>query len=128
MPEKIPTYQRIYWLVCQIPAGQVATYGQIAAMVGGCTARMVGYAMAALPAETEVPWARVINRQGKISSRGGGDGVQKQRELLEAEGVVFDPAHRIDFNRFGWPGPDWNWLTEQGYTPALPPWLEVELK
>ena len=64
-------YERIYAVVHHIPPGQVATYGQIARMVGRCTARAVGYAMAALPCDTDVPWHRVINSQDKISPRYG---------------------------------------------------------
>ncbi len=121
--QNVPTYERIYAVVRQIPPGQVATYGQIAALVGSCTARMVGYAMAALPAGSDVPWQRVINRQGKISPHGAGDGSLRQRELLEAEGVQFDEAGQVDFLQVGWPGPDWEWLELNGFYPALPPWL-----
>ncbi len=114
-----PVYEQIYAVVCQIPSGQVATYGQIAAIVGRCTPRMVGYAMAALPFDTDVPWQRVINRQGKISPRAGGSGGALQRQLLEAEGVRFDPKKEcIDFNEVGWPGPDWEWLESNGLNPA----------
>ncbi|MBI1878703.1 MAG: MGMT family protein [Chloroflexi bacterium] len=112
-------YERIYAVTRQIPAGRVATYGQISAIVGGCTARMVGYAMAALPNGTDVPWQRVINRQGKISLRGGGNGGALQRQLLEAEGVRFDPeTDSVDFNEVGWTGPDWEWLDFHGFQPA----------
>ena len=83
------TYTQIYALVRQIPRGQVVTYGQVAEMLGTCTARQVGYAMAGLPFGTDVPWHRVINSQGKISPRSSGNGSSHQRELLEAEGVVF---------------------------------------
>jgi methylated-DNA-protein-cysteine methyltransferase related protein len=114
-----PVYERIYAVVRQIPAGQVATYGQVAAIVGACTARMVGYAMAALENNSGVPWQRVINRQGKVSPRTGGSGSAQQRQLLEAEGVRFDLAGgRIDFDRFGWSGPDWHWLDQHGFHPA----------
>jgi methylated-DNA-protein-cysteine methyltransferase related protein len=114
-----PIYERIYAIARQIPPGQVATYGQIAAIVGGCTARMVGYAMAALPYGTDVPWQRVINRQGKISLRAGGNGGALQRQLLEAEGVRFNPkTSSVDFNQVGWPGPDWEWLEQNGFNPA----------
>ena len=58
-------YERIYLVVRQIPPGKVATYGQVAQITGNCTARMVGYAMAACP--DDVPWQRVINAQGKVS-------------------------------------------------------------
>jgi methylated-DNA-protein-cysteine methyltransferase-like protein len=112
-------YERIYTVTRQIPAGQVATYGQIAAIVGGCTPRMVGYAMAALPYGTDVPWQRVINRQGKISLRAGGNGGALQRQLLEAEGVHFDPkTDSVDISKVGWPGPDWEWLEQNGFNPA----------
>ncbi len=95
-------YQRIYNIVRQIPSGQVASYGQIA-QITGCTAREVGYAMAAVH-EDDIPWQRVINSQGKISLRSG-DGAEVQRELLEQEGVRFNAKDKIDFDEFGWLGP-----------------------
>lgn len=114
-----PVYERIYAVVRKIPAGQVATYGQIAAIVGKCTPRMVGYAMAALPFDTDVPWQRVINRQGKISLRAGGSGGALQRQLLGAEGVHFDlQKATINFDEVGWLGPDWEWLEANGFNPA----------
>ena len=101
-------YERIYDMVRLIPAGKVTTYGQIADLVGGCTARTVGYAMAALKSgkAPDVPWQRVINAKGKISPHGDGFGNAMQRIKLEAEGIEFDENDRIDFSRFGWPGPD----------------------
>lgn len=115
-----PVYERIYTAVRQIPPGRVATYGQIAAMVGGCTARMVGYALAALPYENDVPWQRVINRAGKISPRSSGHGSSIQQQILEAEGVVFDERRRVDFRVYGWAGPDADWLAENGFAPPFP--------
>ena len=103
----MPKYSQIYQIVQMIPSGKVATYGQIAKMVGGCTARMVGYAMAALENKresNEVPWQRVINYQGKISPHGFGYGSSIQRQLLEAEGVGFDASDRVDFDKSGWLG------------------------
>lgn len=97
-------YDRIYAVVRQIPRGQVATYGQIAAMVGQCGARTVGFAMASLPAGAGVPWQRVINSQGRVSDRRGGDGSVRQRQLLEDEGVHFDSQGRVDFYSAGWDG------------------------
>jgi len=102
-----PMYQRIYAIVRQIPAGKVATYGQIARIVPGCDARMVGYAMAALRDTNEdeaVPWQRVINSQGKISLTG--EGYALQRQLLEQEGILFSEKGVVDFNEFGWLGMD----------------------
>lgn len=102
-PEQpIRTYDRIYAFVRQIPAGRVATYGQIARLVGGISAQMVGFALAALPEGLDVPWQRVINAQGKISPHGFGYGSAVQRELLEGEGIIFDSEGRIDLSFYGW--------------------------
>jgi methylated-DNA-protein-cysteine methyltransferase-like protein len=90
-----PLFGRVYALVRRIPPGRVTTYGRIARQAG-CTARTVGFAMAALPAGHDVPWQRVINSQGKVSPRRNGDGELVQRLLLEAEGVRFDPRGRVD--------------------------------
>ena len=98
-------YRRIYALVAEIPAGRVASYGQIARRAG-CHARLVGFALAALPGGSAVPWQRVVNREGAISARREGDGGVLQRDLLEAEGVRFDHRGRIDLRRYGWSFPD----------------------
>lgn len=100
--EKITYRDRVYALVRQIPAGKVATYGQIARLVPGCTARMVGYAMSSIPEGLDVPWQRVINSQGKISPHHAGFGSAMQRALLEEEGIIFDLENRVDFSVFGW--------------------------
>ncbi|MCB0210122.1 MAG: MGMT family protein [Anaerolineae bacterium] len=106
LPPEIPVYERVYIVVRHIPAGKVATYGQVAQLVDGCTARMVGYALAALGPNRNVPWQRVINSQGKISPRSGGIGSALQRQILEAEGVVFDAKGRVDLKKFGWNSPE----------------------
>jgi methylated-DNA-protein-cysteine methyltransferase-like protein len=115
-------YERIYEVIRQIPPGRVATYGQIAALVGSpCEARTVGYALAALGRRLggpSVPWQRVINAQGKVST-----GPHQQR-LLEGEGVVFDELGRTDLERFGWEGPDPAWAEAHGFhvsSPSEPP-------
>ena len=105
-PPEIPVYEKVYIIVRQIPAGKVTTYGQIAGMVDGCTARMVGYALAALGPNSNVPWQRVINSQGKISPRSGGIGSALQHQFLEAEGIIFDHKNRVDLDKFGWSGPE----------------------
>jgi methylated-DNA-protein-cysteine methyltransferase-like protein len=98
-----PSYSRIYAVVRRIPRGRVATYGQIAALAGiPSGARQVGYAMHALPADARVPWHRVINAQGAISLRTGGEPDRVQRGLLEREGVRFDRAGRVDLAAFRW--------------------------
>ena len=92
-------------MVDQIPKGYVASYGQIAELVGSCGARQVGYALAALPDEIEVPWHRVINSQGCISMRTCGEGHIDQRILLMSEGVGFNGSGKIDLELFRWPDP-----------------------
>jgi methylated-DNA-protein-cysteine methyltransferase-like protein len=99
-------YARIYDYVRRVPVGRVVTYGQVAAAVGGCTARTVGYAMAALPFWEGIPWQRVINSRGEVSARRHGAGDREQRRLLEAEGISFDARGRIDLERYRWEGPD----------------------
>ena len=109
-------HQTIYEVVKTIPAGVVATYGQVAAIVG-CGPRLVGYALAALPAGMDVPWQRVINSQGKISTRSDGAADPRQRQALIREGIVFSLKGTVDLKRFGWDGPDWDWLYERGLQP-----------
>lgn len=99
-------YERIYAVVEAIPAGRVATYGQVAALAGiPGHARQVGYALHALPEASTVPWQRVINARGEVSARSapGLDWVSGyQRHLLEEEGVAFDERCRVDLARFRW--------------------------
>jgi methylated-DNA-protein-cysteine methyltransferase-like protein len=105
-------YQQVWALVRQIPAGKVASYGMIAALIPpppnirledyrAWGARWVGGAMARCP--KDVPWQRVVNSQGKISLPRGGP-YERQQGLLQEEGVVFGPNGRIDLLRFGWEG------------------------
>ena len=114
--EQQPLYARIYRVVRQIPPGRVATYGQIAGIVGDCTARMVGYAMAAAP--EDVPWQRVIDAQGKVSPRHDQWGAEAQRRLLQEEGLHLDASGAVDLAAARWSGPDLAWLAAHGF--ALP--------
>ena len=96
-------WQRIWRVVARIPRGRVATYGQIAHLAGlPGQARQVGYALAALPDGSRVPWQRVVNARGQTSPRSSFDGAARQRLRLEEEGVVFDAAGRIDLARYLW--------------------------
>lgn len=94
-------YQRIYALVQRIPTGRVATYGQLARLTG-TTPRVVGFALAALPAANDLPWQRVVNSYGMVSRRRDGERNQLQRALLENEGVNFDSRGRIDLSDNSW--------------------------
>lgn len=95
-------YDRIYDTVRQIPYGKVATYGQIAKLVGGCSAQMIGFALAAIPQGEDVPWQRVVNRFGKISPHGFGFGSVRQQEILESEGISFGLDGVIDLEKYCW--------------------------
>jgi methylated-DNA-protein-cysteine methyltransferase-like protein len=102
-PRSESRWRRFYDVVAEIPCGRVATYGQIAALAGfPGNAREVGYALAALPEGSDLPWQRVINARGEVSLRRepGRDGFQ--RHLLEEEGVLFGANGRIDLARFAW--------------------------
>ncbi|MCP1728211.1 methylated-DNA-protein-cysteine methyltransferase-like protein [Natronospira proteinivora] len=95
-------HEAIYATVMAIPAGHVSTYGQVARAAGlPGQARLVGYALHALPSGSSIPWHRVINARGEISLPLAGAG-ERQRECLEAEGVAFGLRGRIDLARFGW--------------------------
>ncbi|MBK5187183.1 MAG: methylated-DNA--[protein]-cysteine S-methyltransferase [Gemmatimonadaceae bacterium] len=95
---------RIYAVVRKVPRGKVATYGQIATLAGlAGQARQVGYALAATPSSSAVPWHRVINAQGRVSMRREGPGGSIiQQQLLEREGVIFDAGGRVALTRFRW--------------------------
>lgn len=93
---------RFWSIVRAIPRGRVATYGQVAALAGfPGHARLVGYALAALPADSKVPWHRVVNARGGISLSPGSHAARAQRALLEAEGVAFH-AGCVPLDRYRW--------------------------
>ena len=96
------TFTRIFAIVSAIPYGRVATYGQIAEIVPIPNARIVGFALASLDgSQGDVPWHRVVNYNGKISSRGL-DQMLVQRELLMSEGVKWNERGQIDLEVYGW--------------------------
>jgi len=103
-------FERVYLVVRQIPRGKVASYGQIAALLGHPqAARTVGWALNALTQAqaAEVPWQRVINSAGRISLSRADLSADIQRALLEEEGVMFDETEHVDWQRFGWRGLAW---------------------
>jgi methylated-DNA-protein-cysteine methyltransferase-like protein len=98
-------FEQIYRIVLKIPRGRVMTYGQIARLMDDrYSPRLVGWAMHATPQDgRNIPWHRVINSQGGIST--GRIIIQEpqlQRYLLEAEDVVFDARGHCDLSVYQW--------------------------
>lgn len=139
MPTALPDlteFKRLVWeIVRQIPAGKVATYGQIGAYIplqpgiseqeySAVRPRWVGYAMSESPAD--VPWQRVINSQGKISLKMV-ENPNRQRQMLEAEGICFDNQARVNLDVFGWEGPPVDWCHARGLIPPEPHYRQGSL-
>ena len=98
IPHKI-----IYEMVSSIPEGRVATYGQIAQLIGYPRhARYIGRALGMLPASHKVPWHRVINAKGEISRRGLDGYDDYQRILLEDEKIIFNEKGRVSLKKYQW--------------------------
>ncbi len=95
-------FQTILSIIQDIPIGKVATYGQIAFIAGTQNPRLVGFALATLKEDTDIPWFRVINSKGKISFPEQSDGFKIQYSLLQNEGIIFDDKKRINLKQFGW--------------------------
>ncbi len=101
-------YDRVYRLVKMIPRGNVATYGQIAALIGSPRgARMVGWAMHAMDGGRleEIPWQRVINREGRISTTCLVHPPDQQAQLLRKDGVevvMKDSNFFVDLEKYLW--------------------------
>ncbi|NLB56062.1 MAG: MGMT family protein [Lentisphaerae bacterium] len=102
-PGKTGFFERVYEIVGKIPKGKVATYGQIAIMLGEPgKAKIVGWALHSNPYRGKVPCHRVVNRFGECSGSFAFGGIDVQRGLLENEGVEFDEEGRVDLKRFLW--------------------------
>lgn len=114
MAKNFKCFPAVYALIKEIPEGQVASYGMIASLVPGATARIVGFATAGTPAGQGIPWQRVVNSIGKISER---DGAERQRKRLMDEGIVFSPTGKIHWGTYRWHGPSDEWLAEAGMDP-----------
>ncbi|GIW06238.1 MAG: hypothetical protein KatS3mg060_1043 [Dehalococcoidia bacterium] len=100
--------EAVYALVSRIPEGRVMTYGQIAASLGlPRAARAVGTALHHLPNPDDVPWWRVINRDGRISTRCFDHPADEQRLRLTEEGVLPDEDGTFPLDRYRWwPSPE----------------------
>jgi methylated-DNA-protein-cysteine methyltransferase-like protein len=102
-------FAAVYQVVAAIPRGRVCTYGGVSQQIVGrsTAARTVGWALHGLSAEEaeRVPWWRVVNAQGRISTSCTEHSAELQRSLLEEEGVRFGEDDRLDLYRYGWWGP-----------------------
>ena len=96
------TFERIYEVVKGIPKGKAATYGQVARIAGNPHwARVVGYALHSNPDPDTIPCHRVVNKDGRVAAAFVFGGGAVQRQLLESEGVVFEPDGWIDLKKYG---------------------------
>lgn len=94
------TFEEIYEEVCLIPKGRVASYGYIASRVGNPRlSRVVGYALHSNPRPGEIPCHRVVMKDGRLTPAFAFGGENKQRELLENEGITFLPDGRVDMEK-----------------------------
>jgi methylated-DNA-protein-cysteine methyltransferase related protein len=99
MTRELPPFERVWALVRKIPRGHVVTYGQLSQLIDRrLSALGVGWAMRAAPAS--IPWHRVVNARGRVSTDDHEPGLQ--RALLESEGVHFDKGDAIDLERYRW--------------------------
>ncbi|MCA9327101.1 MGMT family protein [Candidatus Saccharibacteria bacterium] len=97
--------ERVEALVTQIPRGRVMTYGQLAALCGNARAARIVGGIAHF-GDPDLPWQRVVNKQGGLAS-GYPGGREGHRQVLEAEGVITDDKGRVDIqNLIWWPSKD----------------------
>ena len=95
--------QRIWQVVALIPRGKVATYGDVARHAGlPGAARRVGHALRKLPEGTRIPWHRVVNARGQISLPEASGALGRQRQRLEAEGILFTNKRSLSLAGYRW--------------------------
>jgi methylated-DNA-protein-cysteine methyltransferase-like protein len=92
--------QRVEALVAQIPKGRVMTYGQIAALCGTARAARVVGGIAHF-GNPDLPWQRVVNKQGGLAS-GYPGGRAGHKQVLEAEGVAVSADYQVDVSSLIW--------------------------
>jgi methylated-DNA-protein-cysteine methyltransferase-like protein len=102
MPRVDETFKnRVYELVSQIPKGRVMTYGQIAALCGAAWAAWeVGQIAHTGP--SDLPWQRVVNKQGGLAAGWPNGGRDAHAEILRAEGVAVTPDYTVDIGKLQW--------------------------
>jgi O-6-methylguanine DNA methyltransferase len=94
--------EKVYDVTKKIPAGKVATYGQIARMVGSPkAARAIGLCMKTNPNAPVVPCHRVVSSDGSLTGYSGGKGISTKKQMLEKEGVIFK-GNKVDLALSEW--------------------------
>jgi len=94
--------QAVIKVILSIPYGKVSTYGRVAAMAGNArAARQVARVLHTCSQGEELPWHRVVNREGRISLKKY-HGYEEQKALLEKEGVLFSVEECIDLEEYLW--------------------------
>ena len=93
-------FEGVYQVTRQIPKGKVATYGQLARIVGTRDARRVGHALHANK-DPKTPCHRVVNRKGELAPNFAFDGWEEQKRRLMAEGVVVS-GKKVNLSKFQW--------------------------
>lgn len=102
MKKEESVFEKIYEVVRKIPRGKVLTYGAVAALAGNPRwSRVVGYALHVNPDPSTIPCHRVVNRFGECSGSFAFGGENRQRELLESEGIVFENG-KVNLKKYHW--------------------------
>lgn len=93
-------FEKVYEITKKIPKGKVATYGQIAKVVGSRDVRKIGWALHANKS-SDVPCHRVVNKEGKLAKNFAFNGEEEQQRRLESEGIVFTKDLYVDLEKYG---------------------------
>ena len=101
---ELNAFEEVYKVVRRIPRGRVATYGQVAKLLPRkWSPALVGWALHALPSESDVPWFRVLDSKGQLGTRKlPGESVHVQKDRLAEEGIDLDAEGRCDLARHQW--------------------------
>ncbi len=103
MPE-INFFQKVYKVVTKIPKGKVMSYGQVAVLCGSVrAAQAVGWALRAIPPNTDIPWHRVVNSKGFLTISNEFFSPDEQKNRLEKEEIIVervDGLWRVDMKQY----------------------------
>ncbi len=108
-------FQQVYDLVNEVPEGEAASYGMIASLLPGVTARMVGRALSHLDDGSKTPWHRIVNATGAIAPRPSAD---EQHARLKEDGVIFRKNGYVDWRDCAWRGPSQRWIEKNERDPV----------